>query len=478
VLEVSTSNAPLKNNNSDIAVIGLGVMGANLARNLAKNGYKVLVYNRTSTVTEEFSSRYTDNLFPVYSIEDLLANLKSPRKILLMVKAGVAVDAILDTLLPLLNKNDIIIDGGNAHFHDTVRREARCLGHSISFLGVGVSGGEEGALNGPSIMPGGPYEGWKEIAPMLEKISAKVINEACTTYIGSGGSGHFVKMVHNGIEYADMQLIAESYDILSRLGGLDGRALNETFSTWNKGPLSSFLIEITAQIFGKYDVDNTTLLVDKIADRAGQKGTGRWTVQVALELGVAIPTIAAAVDSRSISARKDLRQALQRSKLKQPYTKDQNNYSDITRMVHDALLAGKIIAYAQGFDLMASASAEWKWDLNFAEIAKIWRGGCIIRADFLDVIAEGFKNNPKVPLLLHEKLTELLLQTAPALSKIVAKATLSGISIPSLASASTYLNTVCAERLPLNLTQAQRDLFGAHTYERVDKEGVFHTEWT
>lgn len=460
-----------------VAVIGLAVMGSNLARNIERNGYPIAVYNRTESVTKEFMDAYgvEGNFTPAYSLEDVVQKLDRPRQLILMIKAGSAVDTVIENLLPLLDKGDMILDGGNTYFTDTDRREAACKEKGISFLGVGISGGEEGALNGPSIMPGGPKEAWKIVAPMLEAISAKAPHP-CTTYIGPGGAGHFVKMVHNGIEYGDMQLIAESYHLLSALAGLGNEELHSIYSEWNEGVLSSYLIEITSQIFTKDDdQDGDGKLVDAILDKAGQKGTGRWTAQVALDLGVAIPTISSAVDARILSSLKSERE-LASSHFAMPASTPKD--PSLKAIVHDALYASKILSYAQGMALLQVASKEYDWNLPLSEIASIWEGGCIIRAQFLEDITRAFENNTELPnLMLDPFIKTELSRTVPGLRKVIGLAALSGIPTLSMAASLSYFDSYRLGRLPQNLTQAQRDYFGAHTFERTDMEGVFHADW-
>jgi len=459
-----------------VAMLGLGVMGANLIRNIERNGFPCVVYNRTWSTTEKFMSAQRGKAFTaVRSLEELIKATNSPRQLFLMVKAGDAVDELMRQVLPLLSSGDIIIDGGNSWFHDSLRREKECAAKGVHFLGVGVSGGEEGALNGPSIMPGGPKEAWQIMNPVFEAISAKA-DGPCTAYIGPNGAGHFVKMVHNGIEYGDMQLIAEAYDVLKRIGKFDASALAKVFSDWNKGVLESFLIEITATIFRKKDDSGDGYLVDKILDKAGQKGTGKWTAETALELGVPIPTLAAAVDARCLSSMKDER--VQAAEILSSSQLNNGVISSLVDSVHDALYCAKILAYAQGMSLMKVASDEWKWNLRLDEIARTWKGGCIIRAKFLDRIQQAYKADAALPnLLFDSKLREEVTKRIDRLREIVSLSAICGVPIPAFSSSLAYFDSYRSKNLPQNLTQAQRDLFGAHTYERMDKAGVFHTEW-
>ncbi|RMG40241.1 MAG: NADP-dependent phosphogluconate dehydrogenase [Candidatus Dadabacteria bacterium] len=461
-----------------IGMIGLGVMGANLARNIENKGYACAVYNRTYSVTERFmAENQGKNFHPASSMEEFVSLMERPRQIFIMVKAGKPVDSVLEHLLEIVDQGDVIIDAGNSHYSDTERREALAKSKGIYFLGTGVSGGEEGALHGPSIMPGGSKEAWEIVKEVLQKIAAKYEGEPCVDYIGPGGSGHFVKMVHNGIEYGDMQLIAEAYQILREGKGLSNEQLSEVFSEWNQGELKSYLIEITAKIFTVKDQSSGDYLVDKILDRAGQKGTGRWTAESAISLGVPIPTLAAAVDARVLSSLKDERVAASKV-LKGQVLSELNNIECSVKDVRDALYAAKIICYAQGMDLLRRASNEWNWNLNLSSIASLWRAGCIIRAAFLDQIREAFAGE-ELPanMMLAGNLCETLQSKIPALRKVSVKATLAGIPALAFSSAVGYYDSYRLERLPQNLTQAQRDFFGAHTYERVDKQGVFHTEW-
>lgn len=463
---------------ASLAMIGLGVMGANLARNMERNGYTVAVYDRTAEKVTQFREKFGAGKFRIASsVKELVDSMSSPRAMFVMVPAGGPVDAVIEELSPLLNKGDMIIDGGNSHFPDTVRREKYCAQKGIAFLGVGVSGGEEGALKGASIMPGGPKQAWERVAKVFEKMAA-FADGPCTTYIGPDGSGHFVKMVHNGIEYGDMQLIAEAYHLLSSIGGLSNPDLAKTFKAWNKGVLGSFLIEITGEIFDKEDDRGSGgFLVDKILDKAGQKGTGKWTSQVALDLGVPIPTITAAVDARCLSALKSERK-IASGVYTDCHTSSSGSSSWVTD-VHDALYASKVIAYAQGMSLLSIASREWNWGLKLEEIAAIWKGGCIIRAKFLDEIRKAYKEDSALPnLLLAPSLREPLLNGVKSLRKVVATAASAGVPCLGFAASLAYFDSYVSERLPQNLTQAQRDFFGAHTYERVDMPGSFHSAWS
>ncbi|MGE6629406.1 NADP-dependent phosphogluconate dehydrogenase [Bacillus sp. NPDC077027] len=462
-----------------IGVIGLAVMGKNLALNIESRGFSVSVFNRSSSKTEEFLQESKGkNVVGAYSIEEFVQSLETPRKILLMVKAGAATDATIQSLLPHLEKGDILIDGGNTYYKDTQRRNQELAESGIHFIGTGVSGGEEGALKGPSIMPGGQKEAHELVKPILEAISAKVDGESCTTYIGPDGAGHYVKMVHNGIEYGDMQLISESYFILKHVVGLSAEELHEVFSEWNKGELDSYLIEITADIFTKMDEETNQPLVDVILDKAGQKGTGKWTSQSSLDLGVPLPIITESVFARFISAMKDER--VEASKLiKGPELKQSTEEKQVLiEAVRKALFMSKICSYAQGFAQMKAASEEYNWDLKYGEIAMIFRGGCIIRAAFLQQIKEAYDRNPELKnLLLDPYFKDIVESYQSSLRKVIALAIEQGVPVPSFSSALAYFDSYRTAVLPANLIQAQRDYFGAHTYERTDKEGVFHTEW-
>ncbi|MCY8807276.1 NADP-dependent phosphogluconate dehydrogenase [Bacillus atrophaeus] len=462
-----------------IGVIGLAVMGKNLALNIESRGFSVSVYNRSSSKTEEFlQEAQGKNVVGTYSIEEFVQSLEAPRKILLMVKAGAATDATIQSLLPHLEKDDILIDGGNTYYKDTQRRNKELAESGIHFIGTGVSGGEEGALKGPSIMPGGQKEAHELVKPILEAIAAKVDGEACTTYIGPDGAGHYVKMVHNGIEYGDMQLISESYFILKQVLGLSAEELHEVFAEWNKGELDSYLIEITADIFTKKDEETGKPLVDVILDKAGQKGTGKWTSQSALDLGVPLPIITESVFARFISAMKDERVKAS-SLLAGPEAKPvTENKAELIEAVRKALFMSKICSYAQGFAQMKAASDEYNWDLKYGEIAMIFRGGCIIRAAFLQQIKEAYDREPELDnLLLDNYFKNIVESYQGALRQVISLAVSQGVPVPSFSSALAYYDSYRTAVLPANLIQAQRDYFGAHTYERTDKEGVFHTEW-
>ncbi|MDM5281812.1 NADP-dependent phosphogluconate dehydrogenase [Peribacillus frigoritolerans] len=463
-----------------IGVIGLAVMGKNLALNIESRGYSVSVYNRSSEKTEEFLKNEANgkNFFGAKSTEEFVHSLEKPRKILLMVKAGGPTDATIDSLKPYLEKGDILIDGGNTFFQDTIRRNKELEDTGIHFIGTGVSGGEEGALKGPSIMPGGQKEAYELVEPILKEISAKVEGDSCCTYIGPNGAGHYVKMVHNGIEYGDMQLISESYFILKQVLGLSAQELHEVFAEWNKGELDSYLIEITADIFTKVDKETGKPLVDLILDTAGQKGTGKWTSQSALDLGVSLPIVTESVFARFISALKEER--VKASKLlKGPEEKTyEGNGEELIEAVRKALYMSKICSYAQGFAQMRSASEEYDWNLCYGDIAMIFRGGCIIRAQFLQKIKDAYDRDPNLPnLLLDSYFKEIVESYQSALRQVLAMAIERGIAVPSFSSALSYYDSYRTDTLPANLIQAQRDYFGAHTYQRVDKEGIFHTEW-
>ncbi len=467
-------------NQCDIGVIGLAVMGENLVLNMESKGFSVSVYNRTTEVTEKFVNGRAKgkNIVGGETLEDFVRALKRPRKAMIMVKAGGPVDAVIGQLAPLLEKGDVIIDGGNSLFTDTQRRCKDLEGKGIHFVGMGVSGGEEGALKGPSLMPGGPRESWEIIAPIFRKIAAQVDGEPCCRYMGPDGAGHYVKMVHNGIEYGDMQLICEAYAILKNVAGMGAPELADTFETWNKGDLDSYLIEITGKIFRKIDPETGKPLVDVILDKAGQKGTGIWTLQSAIQQSVVISTINAAVEARVISSRKEER--VQASKVlpqpkPKPYSGDRKT---LVEAVRNALYASKIVSYAQGMELLGAASTQYNWNLNFGDIATIWRGGCIIRAKFLNRIVEAYQRDKALHnLLLDSYFTGIIRDTQDNWRVAVSAAVQQGVAVPAFSASLAYFDSYRSERLPANLLQGQRDFFGAHTYERVDKPGTFHTEW-
>jgi len=464
---------------AQFGLIGLAVMGENLVLNIERNGYTVAVFNRTTEKTKKFAEGPAKGkkIIPCLSMEEFAASLEKPRKVIIMVKAGAAVDSMIDNLKPHLSKGDILIDGGNSHFPDTERRSESLPKEGFRFIGTGVSGGEYGALWGPSIMPGGPRDAYDEISEMLVAISAKAEGEPCVSYLGPRGAGHYVKMVHNGIEYGDMQLIAECYDILKRSLGLSNERFHEIFDDWNKGELLSYLIEITRDIFKKKDPETGKHVVDLILDKAGQKGTGKWTSQNALDLGSPIPTINAAVESRIISAYKDERVAASKV-LSGPKPRYSGNPDKLIDAVRQALYASKICIYAQGMALLKTASHEYNYNLDLKECARIWRGGCIIRAKFLNLITDAFKRNPNLPNMLVDEFFRGEVQSRQDAWRLVVKTAVEN-GIPSLAMSSSlaYYDAYRSERLPANLLQAQRDYFGAHTYERVDRPGAFHTEW-
>jgi 6-phosphogluconate dehydrogenase len=464
----------------DFGLIGLAVMGENLALNIERNGFSMAVYNRTDTRTKEFMVERAQgrNFKATFTPEEFVASLSSPRRILIMVKAGAPVDAVIAQLKPMLDPGDILIDGGNSLFDDTVRRTQELEAVGLRFVGMGVSGGEEGALNGPSLMPGGTKEAYKFLEPILVKMAAQVDDGPCVTYIGPGGAGHYVKMVHNGIEYGDMQLIAEAYDLLKNVAGLDHTQLHQVFSDWNKtDELNSFLIEITAQIFSYIDPDTQKALVELVLDEAGQKGTGRWTVMSALELGVPIPTIIAAVNARIASSHRAER-LIAAQQLQGPTVPFTGDVAAFTDKVRDALYCSKICSYAQGMALLSAASKDMSFSLNLSEISRIWKGGCIIRAGFLDKIKKAFADEPMLSnLLLAPEFKQTILDRQTAWREVIATAATMGIPVPAFSASLDYFDSFRRDRLPQNLTQAQRDLFGAHTYQRIDREGTFHTEW-
>ncbi len=474
---------------ADIGLIGLAVMGENLALNIESRGFKVAVFNRTVSRVNAFISGAAKgkNIIGAYSIPEFIAQLETPRKIILMVKAGEPVDAFIAQLIPHLSKGELIIDGGNSNFMDTMRRHAQLAEHDILFIGTGISGGEEGALKGPAMMPGGSMAAYRLVEPIFTQIAAQVDGMSCCSYIGPNGAGHYVKMVHNGIEYGDMQLICEAYSLMENTLGMTAPEMHKVFSEWNRGELNSYLIEITADIFTQLDASGSPF-VDVVLDRAGQKGTGKWTSMSALELGIAAPTIAEAVFARCISAIKSERTNAAQI-IKGPGGMYQGNPDEFLKAIHDALYAAKICSYAQGFALMREASKEFDWNLNLGSISLGWRGGCIIRAKFLRRIAEAFERNRNLAnLLLDDYFRDVIQDAQPHWRHVIATATQLGIPIPAFSSALAYFDSYRSGRLSANLIQAMRDYFGAHTYHKLDCDGktvraedgeptVFHTEW-
>jgi 6-phosphogluconate dehydrogenase len=467
---------------ADIGLVGLAVMGENLVLNMESHGFTVAVYNRTVSKVDDFVNGRGKgkNVIGTHSIEDLVANLKSPRKVMLMVKAGKAVDDFIELLIPHLDKGDIIIDGGNSHFPDTIRRTKYCEDNGFLYIGTGVSGGEEGALKGPSIMPGGSPAAWPSVKPIFQAISAKVENDTpCCDWVGENGAGHFVKMVHNGIEYGDMQLICEAYQIMKDLLGMSADEMHKVFKEWNEGELDSYLIEITRDILAYKDEDGKPL-VDKILDTAGQKGTGKWTVLASLDHGAPLTLIGEAVYGRTLSALKNER--VEASKvLSGPIPKFEGDKKVFINDLMKALYASKLVSYAQGYVLMKFAAKEYGWNLNNGGIALMWRGGCIIRSVFLGKIKEAFDKNPDLSnLLLDPYFAEKIQASQASWRKVISAAVMNGIWIPAMSTALNYFDGIRNGRLPANLLQAQRDYFGAHTYERVDKPRgeFFHTNWT
>ena len=463
---------------ANFGFMGLGVMGHMLALNMERNGFRVAGYDLDPEKVKAFGTNYPGkNLVACNTIEEFLDALERPRRIMMMVPAGKVVDAAIASIQDVLEPGDLLIDGGNTFFQDTERRSKALEAKGIIYIGTGVSGGEYGALWGPSIMPGGQPQAWELIKPIFEAIAAKAYGEPCVAYMGPRGAGHYVKMVHNGIEYGDMQLIAEAYDLLHRGLGLDNAQLHEIFAEWNRGELESYLIEITANIFTKTDPETGKEIVDLILDEAAQKGTGKWTSQNALDLGAPTPTINAAVESRIVSAYKDERVAAAKI-LVGPEPEVSTDPETVIHWVREALYAAKICSYAQGFGLMRLASQEYGYNLNYGEIARIWRGGCIIRARFLNDISQAFQRNPDLPnLMVDPQFAQRMNAGQLALRRVVALAAENGIPALAFSSALAYFDAYRSARLPANLTQAQRDYFGAHTYRRVDREGSFHTQW-
>lgn len=465
---------------ANIGVVGLAVMGSNLARNLASRaGNRVAIYNRSFDKTQLLTTEHPEaNFLASESIDAFVASLSKPRTAIIMVQAGAGTDAVIQQLSERFEAGDIIVDGGNALYTDTIRREKEVSAKGIHFVGAGISGGEEGALKGPSIMPGGTKEAYKTFGPILESIAAIAEGEPCVTHIGSDGAGHFVKMIHNGIEYADMQLIAESYDLLRQSGGFSPKEIADIFTEWNKGELESYLIEITAEVLRQTDAKTGKPFVDIVVDAAGSKGTGVWTVQTALNLGVPVSGIAEAVFARSLSSQTEQREG----KPALPANNQSWNVTDkaaFIESVRKALYASKIIAYAQGFDAIRAGAKEFGWDINLGEVARIWRGGCIIRAQFLNRITDAYRKNPNLlSLLFDDYFLKAIDASVAAWREVVAMAALSGIPAPAFSSSLSYYDGLRAERLPAALVQGQRDFFGAHTYKRVDQAGTFHTRWS
>ena len=465
---------------ASIGVTGLAVMGRNLARNLARHGHTVALHNRSEQRTRDLVEQFGDegDFIPAYSAQEFVDALERPRQIVIMVQAGAPTDAVIEEFAPLLEKGDVIVDCGNAHFADTRRREAALRDQGLHFVGTGVSGGEEGALHGPSIMPGGSKESYKTLGPLFEDISAKVDGEPCCTHIGADGAGHFVKMVHNGIEYADMQLIAEAFDLLRGAAGYEPAQIAEVFRTWNTGRLDSYLIEITADVLAHVDEKTGKPFVDVVTDEAEQKGTGRWTVQIGLDLGVPISGIAEAVFARSLSGSASLRSAARGlgGPARTPLSAEEaGKFADD---VEQALYASKVVAYAQGFNQIQAGGAEYGWEIDLGKVASIWRGGCIIRAKFLNDITAAYAEEPGLPTLLTAGNFRKAVEDAQdSWRSVIATAVRLGIPTPGFSTALAYYDGLRAERLPAALVQAQRDYFGAHTYRRVDREGSFHTAW-
>ncbi|MFD0022978.1 NADP-dependent phosphogluconate dehydrogenase [Streptomyces sp. NPDC058382] len=466
---------------AQIGVTGLAVMGRNLARNFARNGYTVAVHNRTAARTDALVEEFGDegSFVAARTPQEFVAALERPRRLVVMVKAGEPTDAVIQEFAPLLDEGDVVIDGGNAHFEDTRRREKELRERGIHFVGAGISGGEEGALNGPSIMPGGSAQSYESLGPMLEKIAAKAQDGTpCTTHIGPDGAGHFVKMVHNGIEYADMQLIAEAYDLLRAVAGYSPAQIADIFRTWNTGRLDSYLIEITAEVLSHVDAATGEPFVDVVLDQAEQKGTGRWTVQIALDLGVPVSGIAEAVFARSISGHADLRDASRHLAGPTARKLGADEAAAFADQVEQALYASKIVAYTQGFHEIAAGSEQYDWSVDLGRVAAIWRGGCIIRAAFLDRITSAYEARPQMPSLLSDKgFAEEIAAAQDDWRTVIATAVTRGVPTPAFAATLAYYDSLRADRLPAALTQGQRDYFGAHTYHRVDREGTFHTLW-
>ncbi|MYY56001.1 NADP-dependent phosphogluconate dehydrogenase [Ligilactobacillus salivarius] len=464
-----------------IGVVGMAVMGKNLALNIESRGYSVAIYNRTGSKTEKVVADHPDkNLVPSYTIEDFVNSLETPRRIILMVKAGAPTDATIKSLLPHLDKGDVLIDGGNTFFQETMRRNEELDNSGINFIGMGVSGGEKGALEGPSLMPGGQKEAYDLVEPILKKIAAKAEDgEACVTYVGPNGAGHYVKMVHNGIEYGDMELIAESYNLMRNLLGLSNDEISDVFNEWKDGELKSYLIDITADILTrKDDLDTGKPIVDVILDRAGNKGTGKWSSQSALELGVPQSLITESVYARYTSAMKDERVAASQVLPNPEFDLGDVNKKELVEKIRRALYFSKIMSYAQGFEQLRVASENYGWNLNYGDMAKIWREGCIIRAQFLQKITDAYEKNPELKnLMLDDYFKKIVEEYQNDVRDIAALAIKAGVACPGFSSAITYYDQYRSAHLPANIIQAQRDYFGAHTYERTDREGIYHYEW-
>ena len=464
-----------------IGVVGMAVMGKNLALNIESRGYSVAIYNRTGSKTEKVVADHPDkNLVPSYTIEDFVNSLETPRRIILMVKAGAPTDATIKSLLPHLDKGDVLIDGGNTFFQETMRRNEELDNSGINFIGMGVSGGEKGALEGPSLMPGGQKEAYDLVEPILKKIAAKAEDgEACVTYVGPNGEGHYVKMVHNGIEYGDMELIAESYNLMRNLLGLSNDEISDVFNEWKDGELKSYLIDITADILTrKDDLGTGKPIVDVILDRAGNKGTGKWSSQSALELGVPQSLITESVYARYISAMKDERVAASQVLPNPEFDLGDVDKKELVEKIRRALYFSKIMSYAQGFEQLRVASENYNWNLNYGDMAKIWREGCIIRAQFLQKITDAYEKNPELKnLMLDDYFKKIVEEYQNDVRDIAALAIKAGVACPGFSSAITYYDQYRSAHLPANIIQAQRDYFGAHTYERTDREGVYHYEW-
>ncbi|MFB2584380.1 NADP-dependent phosphogluconate dehydrogenase [Herbiconiux liukaitaii] len=465
---------------ANIGVVGMAVMGSNLARNLAsREGNTVAVYNRSPERTRKLVGEHPEAGFVASeSVDDFVASLAKPRTAIIMVQAGAGTDAVISELAARFEPGDIIVDGGNANFHDTIRREKDIASTGIHFVGAGISGGEEGALNGPSIMPGGTAEAYETLGPILSSIAAVAEGEPCVTHIGTDGAGHFVKMVHNGIEYADMQLIAEAYDLLRTVTGRSPAEIASVFETWNSGDLESYLIEITAEVLRQVDASTGKPFIDVVLDQAGAKGTGSWTVQNALDLGVPVGGIAEAVFARSLSSKPEQRAAVQATITSRPSVVevDVDSFADDIRA---ALYASKVVAYAQGFDEIIAGAAQYGWNVDKGAVAKIWRAGCIIRAQFLNRIVEAYEKNPSLSTLLEDPyFASAVASGEEAWRRVVSTAALSGVPVPGFGAALSYYDSLASVRLPAALVQGQRDFFGAHTYKRVDREGTFHTLWS